>query len=49
MVEVNALGGYTTFSAYGNETFLLFREGKLALEAYLEAVDEAIPEGLATI
>lgn len=27
------LGGYTTFSAYGNETFLLFREGEAALAA----------------
>jgi CrcB protein len=27
------LGGYTTFSAYGNETFLLFREGETALAA----------------
>jgi len=27
------LGGYTTFSAYGNETFLLLREGETALAA----------------
>ncbi len=27
------LGGYTTFSAFGNETFLLLREGETALAA----------------
>lgn len=27
------LGGYTTFSAYGNETYLLLREGETALAA----------------
>ena len=49
LIFIGVLGGFTTFSAFGNETINLWRDGENSLAVTNIAAHNEIEEGMATL